>query len=142
MCNAVLLSRVAQYYHPYFSMSAVTSPNNKSCQDTKNHLEEVKVLMKQQKVGQLHCFKNAQTHNFYEQTGRKSSRIDSRFPRVNTVSIQTNSSQNLSTIMNYSTIGCSNWPISKAITPKSLSELSSMNVSASVSKDEKICQNL
>ena len=29
MCNAVLLSRVAQYYHPYFSMSAVTSPNNK-----------------------------------------------------------------------------------------------------------------
>ena len=141
MCNAVLLSRVAQYYHPYFSMSAVTSPNNKSCQDTKNHLEEVKVLMKQQKVGQLHCFKNAQSH-FYEQGCRKSSRIDSRFPRVSTVSIQTNSNQNLSTFMNYSTIGCSNWPISKAITPKSLSELSSHNVSASVSKDEKISQNL
>merc|ERR1712110_115254 len=149
MCNTVLLSRVAQYYHPYYSMSAVCSPNSKSCPDTTNHQEQVKVLRKQETVQRLHCFKNAQYYDVEmnkpksrNNSGNRNTRIDTRFPvGFSTVSIQaglTTLPTVSATSFGFSTIGCSSWPITKAVTPTAISELSSMNLSNSVSREDRI----
>jgi len=143
MCNTVLLSRVNQFYHPYYSMSAVSSPNSTSCPDTTRHSEELKTLKKKECVNQFQCFRNAKYHdvdlNIVHKPPRSKSsvidgnRIDTRFPKVTSVSIQTG----LSSIecargkTQFATIGCSNWPVTKAVLPCSIP--SSVGVSASAS---------
>ena len=88
MCNSVLLSRVVQCYHPYYSMSAILTPESQTCKDKLAFDQEIKKLKQQQTVQQLHCFKNAycyDVNDFNVEERRRNTRHDSRFPKITTV---------------------------------------------------------